>query len=272
MSETLVAAPQADTGSVGTRLRAARQAAGLDLSDVANKTRIPLRHLLAIEDGDFSVLPTFTYAAGFVRAFARAVGADEVSLARELRTELGREGDARTSVQDDDVADPARVPPRWLAWSAAIVLILFAGGYALWRSTLLSVDTPEMSAPAPAAKPVAKPQVAATPTALGTGPVVLTATDDVWFRVYDRNDKVLFEGVKKKGEVYAVPADADTPMIRTGRADQLAVTIGGALVPPLGPAETTVKDVVISSAGLAARSGPSALPSTSTGPATAAQP
>ncbi|OYU72437.1 MAG: hypothetical protein CFE32_23760, partial [Alphaproteobacteria bacterium PA3] len=90
------------------------------------------------------------------------------------------------------------------------------------------------------------------------GPVVLTAQDDVWFRIYDKNDKVLFEGVKKKGETYPVPTDADTPMIRTGRADQIAVTVGGQAVPALGPAEATVKDVVLTGPALVARSAPAA--------------
>ena len=45
---------------VGDRLRAARLTAGLDLSDVATKTRIPLRHLTAIEAGDYDLLPSIT--------------------------------------------------------------------------------------------------------------------------------------------------------------------------------------------------------------------
>ena len=37
---------------VGDRLRSARVKGGLDLSDVATKTRVPLRHLQSIEMGD----------------------------------------------------------------------------------------------------------------------------------------------------------------------------------------------------------------------------
>jgi cytoskeletal protein RodZ len=82
---------------VGDRLRAARLAAGLALSDIADKTRVPLRHLEAIESNDFSTLPSFTYATGFVRAFARVVGEDEVALIRDLRVELGRDQDSWTA-------------------------------------------------------------------------------------------------------------------------------------------------------------------------------
>jgi hypothetical protein len=83
---------------------------------------------------------------------------------------------------------------------------------------------------------------------------VLTAKNNVWLRVYDANDKVLFEKEMPAGERYIVPKDANKPMIRTGRADLIGVTVDGKEVPTLGPAERTVKDVVISAEGLAARS------------------
>jgi len=256
---------------VGDRLRAARMSAGADLSDIATKTRIPQRHLEAIEAGDYSALPSITYAVGFVKAYARAVGADEVALARMLRSELGHESESRYAQPEDEIADPARVPPRWLAWTAAIIVLLIAGGYGLWRTGTFDTGAEPVASEAPA--PVKKIAIAPAPTPTpAAGPVVLTAQDDVWFRVYDKTDKVLFEGVKKKGETYLVPADADTPMIRTGRADQIAVTVGGRPVPTLGPAETTVKDVVISAAGLVARPAPSAAPAASAATTAPAQP
>lgn len=247
---------------VGDRLRAARHGVGLDLADIATKTRIPQRHLAAIETGDYSALPSITYAVGFVKAYARAVGADEASLAKSLRVELGHESEYRSAPQDDDIADPARVPPKWLAWTAAIVVLLVAGVYGLWRNgTFDSSTTTEV---AEVSTEAANRITIATPEARPvTGAVVLTARDDVWFRVYDKNDKVLYEGVKTKGETWQVPADADTPMIRTGRADQIDVTVGGKQVPALGPAETTVKDVVISAAALVARPAQSGAISTS---------
>ena len=235
---------------VGDRLKAARMAAGLSLDDIAEKTRVPLRHLESLERSDYSALPSFTYAAGFVRAFARALALDEVSLARELRTELGRDTGAMAMVQSDDIADPARVPPRWLTITTGIVLILFAGGYGLWRTTMMTPDQPAAPAvAAPAPKPSVKPQPAPVAPA-PAGPVVLTARQDVWFRIYDQADKVLFEGVKKAGETYIVPTDAAQPMIRIGAPENLDVSIGGKAMPPLGPPARTVKDVVLTVAAL----------------------
>lgn len=243
---------------VGDRLRAARLSAGLSLQDIAEKTRIPLRHLEALERNDYAALPSFTYAAGFVRAFARALGADEVSLARDLRIELGRDGGGMAMAPADDIADPARVPPRWLALTTGLVLVIFAGGYALWRSALLAPQDPApVVQPAPAPHGAAKAKPVAAPSA-PTGPIVLTARQDVWFRIYDRTDKVLFEGIKKAGETYMVPADADTPMIRLGAPENLEVSIGGTAIAPLGPPARTVKDVVLTAAALQAGKTPPA--------------
>lgn len=237
----------------GDRLRAARAKAGLDLSDVASRTRIPLRHLQAIEAGDYSSFPSSTYCIGFVKAYARAVNEDEQELAQQLRAELGHDAHGyRTELQDYDDADPARIPSRTLAWTAAAVALLVAVGYGVWRTMMvsgpeISPTTVETSAPVQQAPVTA----AATPSA--SSEVVLTAIEPVWVRIYDASDKVLFEKEMAKGERYLVPADADNPRIRTGRAQLIAVTINGSAVPALGPAERTVKDVGISAAALLAR-------------------
>ena len=62
---------------VGERLRAARERHGMSLAEIGARTRVPLRHLEAIEASNYGALPSPTYAVGFVRAYARAVGEDE---------------------------------------------------------------------------------------------------------------------------------------------------------------------------------------------------
>lgn len=242
---------------VGDRLRAARTKAGLDLSDVASRTRVPLRHLQAIESGDYSSFPSVTYCVGFVKAYARTVGEDEVELAKALRSELGHPAnDYRSERMEYDDADPARIPSRMLAWTAAILALLVAVGYGVWRSHLLDgspaeapVENPVQTEPATGQAPTPATVAAPNPS----GQVVLTALDPVWLRIYDAKDKVLFEKEMAKGESFTVPADADTPKIRTGRAELIAVTIDGKPVAPLGEPERTIKDVGISAAALSAR-------------------
>jgi cytoskeleton protein RodZ len=257
---------------VGDRLRAARMAAGLDLSDVATKTRVPLRHLQAIEGGDYAALPGSTYCVGFVRSYARVVGVDEVAAASDLRAELGAlKLDQRADRIEYQVADATRLPSKTLAWVAAAVALLVLVGFGVWRNSLVSDPDPitEIAATnsdgatveaagaddlAPVGTTVSPSPETPPPVSINTaGQVVLTATSPVWMRVYDASDKVLFEKEMTTGERFIVPADADNPQVRTGRADLISVTVDGKAVAALGPGQRTVKNVGISAAALNAR-------------------
>jgi cytoskeleton protein RodZ len=73
---------------IGARLNQARLTANLALHEIADRTKISLRFLVAIENDDFSALPGRVYIYGFTRAFARAVGLDEESLLSALREKM----------------------------------------------------------------------------------------------------------------------------------------------------------------------------------------
>ena len=73
---------------IGARLNQARLMSNLALQDIADRTKISLRFLSAIENDDFSALPGRVYIVGFTKAFARAVGLDEESLVTALREKM----------------------------------------------------------------------------------------------------------------------------------------------------------------------------------------
>lgn len=236
----------------------------MTLAQVAEVTRIAQRQLEAIERSDFAALPGTPYAVGFARAYARAVGADEVEIARGVREELGA-ADPTDRYEMFEPVDPARIPPRKLAWTAAILALVLATAYAVWRAQFFTASTDqEVSDLANrASEQAASEQRQAqagpvTPLPLVNGPVVLTAQQDVWLRIYDAAGVRLLEKQMLKGESYTVPAQANNPMILTGRPDALAVTVGGKPVAPLGPPEKTIADVPISAAALLARPVPQA--------------
>lgn len=265
MDESEIADPALFPERVGDRLRVAREKAEVDLSDVATRTRIPLRHLTAIEASNYSALPAPTYCVGFVKSYARAIGADEVSLARDVRAELGMVGERTNEFVDYDAADPARVPPKWLAWAALALAIVVGGGYAMLKSGTFDI-TGEASSPAVVADPLASEpanSVAATTAVPTQGQVVLTATDTVWLRVYDNNNDTVVMKEMKAGESFAVPATVDTPMIKTRLPHKLNLTVAGKAIAPLATKEMMIKDVVLTPAALAARPAqPTALPAT----------
>ncbi|WP_298674368.1 helix-turn-helix domain-containing protein [uncultured Sphingomonas sp.] len=242
---------------VGERLRSAREAQGLTLAEIAARTRVPQRHLEAIESGDFASLPSPTYAVGFARAYARSVGEDEVEVAREIREEVARSGRPTTQYQPYEVADPARVPSRGLVIVAAgvalavVVLAVLWFAVGMWRGNGAGSEAPA-AAPAPAVA-VAVPAPRPSAPVAGAGHVTLTATDDVWLRVYDADNKTLYLGTMKAGDRYDVPPDAKDPKINVGRPDKLTVTLNGSALPPLGDGSHPIKDVAVSAAALAAR-------------------
>ena len=73
---------------IGARLNQARLMANVALQDIADRTKISLRFLSAIENDDFSALPGRVYIFGFTKAFARAVGLDEESMVAALREKM----------------------------------------------------------------------------------------------------------------------------------------------------------------------------------------
>lgn len=246
---------------VGDRLRVAREEARLDLNDIGTRTRIPIRHLEAIERGEFGTLPSPTYAIGFVKSYARALDLDEVAYARDVRAELGRSEPLGRDTQFTELTDPARVPSRLLAITALVIVILAAVGYFAWRNQYFGETAP---APTVAASPVADapmgnaaaPAVspgAVSPATSATGQVTLTAVSPVWLRITDSNGGKLYEKEMAAGERFDVPKGAADPRILTGRPDAIRVTIDGREVAPLGPPERTVADLQISAAALGAR-------------------
>jgi cytoskeleton protein RodZ len=250
--------------SIGEQLAAEREKQGLGLTDVATRTRVPMRHLEAIEKSDFASLPGTTYTLGFARSYARCLGMDAAKIGADLRSELSAAGHEsyQAPSQNYEPADPSRVPPKALAWTAFALAILLLAGYLIWRSYSLAgapAALPDIAAPAEQSSQSQPAEVAApTAAANANGAVVLAAKDTVWIKIYGADRKRIFESEMKAGDTYTVPADANGPMLITGRPQMIDVTIDGKPVPPLGSAERTISDVGVSASALLARPAPSA--------------
>lgn len=259
MSESDEVNSELPLDGVGARLRRAREAASLNLADIAARTRIAERHLQAIEAGDFSRLASRAYAVGFARNYAREVGLDEDEIARAVRLEF--EGQEHLTERYKPAAfepgDPARVPAARLAWIAALsALGVVIAGYTVWRSFYApAMPLPDLVADAVASPDSGQPAGATVqPAPPAQGPVVFTALEQgIWVKFYDAAGQQLLQKELALGESFTVPAGADNPMIRTARPEALQVTIGGQIVPRLAERQMTIGDVPVSAAALLAR-------------------
>lgn len=262
------AASSARPERAGESLRAARERMGLSLAEIAARTRVPLRHLEAMEQDNYAGLPSPTYATGFARAYARAVEVDEVEIARRVRSELAGMTRATPEYRPWEAADPARVPSRGVAMVAlglALAVLVLAGlyfGSGLFRRGA-GPAAPDTVAAAPSGAVPVAPAPAATPA---VAQVFVTATDEVWARIYDANGKTLHQGTLQPGERFEVPADAQDPMINVGRPDKINITVNGSQLQGLNLGRTPIKDVRVSAAALTARVAGRSLPAASATP------
>lgn len=72
---------------VSTRLRAARERAGLTIEDVAASTKIRAASLEALERGDFSSLPGEFYTRAFLRSYAAHLGLSPQAILADYESE-----------------------------------------------------------------------------------------------------------------------------------------------------------------------------------------
>ena len=256
-------APSGTPPGIGEQLRAAREARGLSLEQVAAETRLPQRHLVTMEAGDFASLPGRTYAVGFAKTYAKAVGLDPEYTADEVRASLdAQDFDPRHRPASFEPGDPARVPSRGLGWLSVIAVILvLAGLFAFfrpyfWPAAELPSLLDQQRAEQAAAQARQRAAAAATPAPAGAA-VTFTALDDnVWVKFYDAQGQQLLQKNLAKGETYTVPADAQGPQLWTGRPEALAITVGGRPVPKLSEEQKTMKDIPVTAAALLARGTP----------------
>lgn len=235
---------------VGQQLRAAREAKGLSLEDVAAQTRIPLRHLASIEIADWEHLPAPTYTIGFAKNYAGAVGLDRTEIGTQLREEMGGQRFTSTSNDVFEAADPARTMPKGLVIGAIVVVIVLIVLMSWLNRRSLDQTEPPAAAETNTTAPV--PPQAAAPAALAAtqGSVVLTATAPVWFQVAEKGGAILFSGMLQPGQAYTVPATAAAPVLKTGKPEALKITVGNGVAGPVGPPATTVSNVSLLPADL----------------------
>ncbi len=124
--------------SVGAALRAAREAKGLPIADLARTLKLGQRQVEALERDEWSILPGPTFIRGFVRNYARMVDLDAEPLMHGLDTCLAKPLD--TLLVSDSVSAPivnsSRSRDGLVMGVGAVLLVLAALAYFLLPNDL----------------------------------------------------------------------------------------------------------------------------------------
>ena len=70
--------------SFGEDLRKSRELKGLTAEAVSEATKVSLKHIRALEEGDFSELPGGVFRRGFVRSYVGVLGLEEIGWLRRF--------------------------------------------------------------------------------------------------------------------------------------------------------------------------------------------
>lgn len=120
---------------VGQRLRQTRIEKGLSLEDAAQATKIRPSFLSAIERGEYSKLPSSSYALGFVQNYAEYLGLPKREILALFRREFDEEKVYKVLpsgfVKDEPL--PKRSFKIHQAVVPAIIALLLLGGFLLYQ-------------------------------------------------------------------------------------------------------------------------------------------
>ncbi len=123
-------------GSFGEDLRMERLNRGIALEKITEVTKISPRHLRALEENEFRVLPGGILNKGIVRGYVNVLGLDEVDWITRFQRAYMASGDLldddRNWIEFAANVGRARVRPRdaateRLKWAGALLLLLVVG-------------------------------------------------------------------------------------------------------------------------------------------------
>ena len=183
--------------SFGRYLQSMRLEKKINLEKVSEETRIAVPNLQLIEKEDLDALPDEVFVKGFLRAYARAIGADGDEAVRLYQARLNMEG---------RLADAGSFSPRssFFAWrnlilSIAAILVLIV--LSLYGVSYFQNQSPEKQAgetSAGSAHPEAAPPRQETASDAKKGVAAkrpeklilrVTAVDDTWLKVIADKDE-----------------------------------------------------------------------------------
>ncbi len=256
------------TMDIGAQLREAREAHGLSLSRLSQRTRVPERALAAIERNDKSALPPHPFSRGFVRTYASEVDLDPDRLVREYFAQFPEQPPAALPRRRTEVPDTSwqqHSPWMGLATAFAILAVVVAASVVLGRKgqspnepqpvgTTGEAPASSTAAAPPAAlptipaadRPTSTPPTAASPASApaaapqGQIVIALSTSRPCWVTATVDGRRTIYR-ILQAGERETIAGDKEVKL-RFGDAGAMAWTVNGRDVGTPG-ANGAVRDV-----------------------------
>jgi cytoskeletal protein RodZ len=225
---------------LGERFRAAREARGASLSDVADQIRIRSVYLSAIEDEHWAEIGAPVYIRGFLRTYARYLRLDPEEAVAAFNATLPEPPAPRTD-------EPrARRPASgrggllliWIAGTVAVLLVAFVVYNELTLRSQQSVATASATPTAAASASPSPPAPSPTPALGGASSLALVLSAPSWLRVtVDGN--VSMEGTFPAGT--SKTFHGKSALVRIGNAGGVEIYVDGKDRGKLGKAGDVVE-------------------------------
>lgn len=138
----------ADAQTLGDGLRQAREASGRSLAELSQATRVHSRYLIALEQNDWSSLPSRVFAIGHVRAYAGELGLDEQLAIERYKRECPDPSVPLQAPVGIAFEEVRRHSPRLIA-AAAVLVLAVVGWNVFQRVSLMRAPHPSDIAEVP---------------------------------------------------------------------------------------------------------------------------
>jgi cytoskeleton protein RodZ len=222
----------ASGSSFGSWLRRQREARQISLREVADRTKISMRYLQAMEDDRFEVLPAPVFAKGFLREYARYVGLSPDEVVNHY-----------LSVQQPQAAEPgepSRREPRtgrgWPHWLTLLVGVLLLLGLAAllaflsdrWRRHRAGGAEVRPGIVAPLAPVAPPPPAVPASAALPGAPLEVTVdfNQECWVEAVVDGAKGPAE-MREQGESMQIEAKESVVFAKLGNAAAVDIQVNG---------------------------------------------
>ncbi len=233
-------------------LRKQREEKRIRLSDVAVQTRISIKFLEAIEDGNFAILPE-TYIRAFIRDYSKAIGLDPDETIR--RFDLHIDAMKAASEQTEaTVADKARPSPISLTNTQKISAGIVGLGILIGLSYLAFSPGKKQPVDINAYENVEEVNqrkfdsaytavTTKAPAKADSAKLVLSANDTVWVNLVIDEGRT-YDLLMRPGNRFTFWGRRKFNMT-IGNAGGLVVSLNGHEYPPLGKPGIVIRNVTI---------------------------